>query len=31
VLPEKSDPELEEFAERWKAGKDQNPRLHLDV
>jgi DnaJ-class molecular chaperone len=31
VLPEKPDPELEEFAERWKAGQDQNPRQHLDI
>ena len=31
VLPERLDPELEEFAQRWQAGKDQNPRQHLEA
>jgi DnaJ-class molecular chaperone len=31
VLPEKTDPELEEFARRWEAAKDQNPRQHLEA
>jgi hypothetical protein len=31
VLPDTIDPELEEFAQRWQAGKDQNPRRRLDV
>jgi DnaJ-class molecular chaperone len=31
VLPERPDPELEEFAQRWQAGKDQNPRRHLEA
>ena len=31
VLPERLDPELEEFAQRWQAGKDQNPRRHLEA
>jgi DnaJ-class molecular chaperone len=31
VLPETVDPELEEFAQRWQAGKAQNPRQHLDA
>ena len=31
VLPERPDPELEEFAQRWQAGKDQNPRQHLEA
>jgi DnaJ-class molecular chaperone len=31
VLPEKLDPEIEEFAQRWQAGKDQNPRRHLEA
>jgi DnaJ-class molecular chaperone len=31
VLPDTIDSELEEFAEHWKAGKEQNPRRHLDA
>ena len=31
VLPEPPDPELEEFAQRWQAGKDQNPRRQLEA
>ena len=31
VLPERPDPELEEFAQRWQAGKDENPRRHLEA
>ena len=31
VLPERPDPELEEFAQRWQAGKDQNPRGNLEA
>jgi DnaJ-class molecular chaperone len=31
VLPQQLDPELEEFARRWQAGQDQNPRRHLEV
>ena len=31
VLPDTIDPELEEFAQRWTAGKEQNPRQHLNV
>jgi DnaJ-class molecular chaperone len=31
VLPEQPDPELEEFAQRWQAGKEQNPRRHLEA
>jgi DnaJ-class molecular chaperone len=31
VLPDRPDPELEEFAQRWQAGKDQNPRQHLEA
>jgi DnaJ-class molecular chaperone len=31
VLPETTDPELEAFVERWQAGKDQNPRRHLEA
>jgi DnaJ-class molecular chaperone len=31
VLPEKLDPEIEEFAQRWQAGKEQNPRRHLEA
>ena len=31
VLPERLDPELEEFAQRWQAGKDHNPRQHLEA
>ena len=31
VLPEKPDPEIEEFAQRWQTGKDQNPRRHLEA
>ena len=31
VLPQELDPELEEFARRWQAGQNQNPRRHLEV
>jgi DnaJ-class molecular chaperone len=31
VLPDEPDPELEAFAQRWQAGKDQNPRRHLEA
>lgn len=31
VLPETLDPEIEEFAQRWQAGKEQNPRRHLEA
>jgi DnaJ-class molecular chaperone len=31
VLPERPDPELEEFARRWQAGQSQNPRQHLEA
>jgi DnaJ-class molecular chaperone len=31
VLPQTLDPEIEEFAQRWQAGKDQNPRRHLEA
>ena len=31
VLPERVDPELEEFAQHWQAGKDHNPRQHLEA
>jgi DnaJ-class molecular chaperone len=31
VLPEKLDPEIEEFAQRWQAGKEQKPRRHLEA
>jgi DnaJ-class molecular chaperone len=31
VLPERLDPELEEFAQRWQAGQDHNPRRHLEA
>jgi DnaJ-class molecular chaperone len=31
VLPETHDPELEAFVERWQAGKDHNPRRHLEA
>lgn len=31
VLPERVDPEIEEFAQRWQAGKEQNPRRHLEA
>ena len=31
VLPERLDPEIEEFAQRWQAGKEQNPRQHLEA
>jgi len=30
VLPEQLDPEIEEFAQRWQAGKDHDPRRHLE-
>jgi DnaJ-class molecular chaperone len=30
VLPQQSDPELEEFARRWQAGQRQDPRAHLE-
>jgi len=31
VLPERVDSELEEFVQRWQAGKDHNPRQHLEA
>jgi len=31
VLPERSDPEIEEFARRWQAGQSQQPRQHLEA
>jgi hypothetical protein len=31
VLPQQVDSELEEFAQRWQAGQNQNPRRHLEV
>jgi DnaJ-class molecular chaperone len=31
VLPERLDPEIEEFVQRWQAGKEQNPRRHLEA
>jgi DnaJ-class molecular chaperone len=31
VLPERPDPELEEFARSWQAGQSQNPRQHLEA
>jgi len=31
VLPETPDPELEAFVERWQAGKDHDPRRHLEA
>ena len=31
VLPEKLDPEIEEFVQRWQAGKEHNPRRHLEA
>jgi DnaJ-class molecular chaperone len=31
VLPDTIDAELEEFAQRWQAGKEQNPRRHLEA
>jgi DnaJ-class molecular chaperone len=30
VLPEKPDPELEEFVRRWPGGEGHNPRRHLE-
>jgi DnaJ-class molecular chaperone len=30
VLPDRPDPELEAFAQRWSAGEGQNPRRHLE-
>jgi DnaJ-class molecular chaperone len=30
ILPERVDPQLEEFAQQWQAGKEQNPRQHLE-
>jgi DnaJ-class molecular chaperone len=30
VLPDRLDPELEAFAQRWSAGEGQNPRRHLE-
>jgi DnaJ-class molecular chaperone len=30
VLPERADPELEEFARRWQAGQHHDPRAHLE-
>ena len=31
VLPERPDPELEEFVQHWQAGQSQNPRQHLEA
>jgi len=31
VLPEHLDAEIEEFAKRWQAGREQNPRRHLEA
>ena len=31
VLPERPDAEIEEFARRWQAGRDHNPRQHLEA
>ena len=31
VLPERLDPEIEEFARRWPAGRSHNPRQHLEA
>ncbi len=31
VLPERPDPAIEEFAQRWQAGKEHNPRQHLEA
>lgn len=31
VLPERLDAEIEEFAKRWQAGQEQNPRRHLEA
>jgi DnaJ-class molecular chaperone len=31
VLPERLDPEIEEFAQRWPAGRSHNPRQHLEA
>ncbi len=31
VLPEQPDPAIEEFAQRWQAGKEHNPRQHLEA
>jgi DnaJ-class molecular chaperone len=30
MLPERPDPELEEFAKRWQVGQAHNPRRHLE-
>jgi len=30
VLPDRPDPELEAFVQRWPAGEGQNPRRHLE-
>ena len=30
VLPDRPDPELEEFVARWSGSKDHNPRRHLE-
>ena len=31
ILPERVDPQLEEFAQQWQAGKEHNPRQHLEA
>jgi hypothetical protein len=31
VLPDKPDAELEAFAERWQAGKAQDPRAGMEA
>jgi DnaJ-class molecular chaperone len=31
VLPERLDPEIEDFARRWRAGRSHNPRQHLEA
>ena len=31
VLPGTLDPEIEEFVQRWQAGKEHNPRRHLEA
>ena len=30
VLPDRPDPELEAFVQRWPAGEGQDPRRHLE-
>ena len=31
MLPERLDPEIEQFARQWQAGQNQNPRQHLEA